>query len=85
MAALCVNCLAWHGSDTDNTLCSTFLSLPKVAHDAFDALPKDEQPEWGDQYDDVWIAGFYAGFRSAVGLDRAPAASSTDAPRGVGE
>lgn len=62
MSALCVNCLAWHGSNTDNTLCGDFVALPTVAHEALAALPA-ERPEWFDG--DVWIAGFYAGFRAA--------------------
>lgn len=66
MSALCVNCLAWHASDTDNALCDEHLALPRVAHEALAALP-DDRPEWVDP--DVWIAGFYAGFRAATACD----------------
>lgn len=69
--AFCVNCHAWHGSDS--TLCDEFVALPTVAHAALAALPEGERPEWLDS--DTWIAGFYAGFRAAAGLETREARS----------
>jgi hypothetical protein len=79
MSALCVNCLVWHGSNTDNTLCGDFLPLGKVAHDALAALPEPERPpDWLDS--DTWVAGFYAGYRAAVGLGRQPSHNASPSP-----